>query len=90
MSDTRHRQLSRIYQRTIEHDEDARDAITADPGVLASALFLEAAESDDVTSVNSGRAYFEDRMAFLGNLVGPGEGAVRAAFEQHLRAWETT
>lgn len=89
MSDSRHRQLSRIYQQTIEDDEGARAAITAGPGVLASALFLEAAESDDVTSVESGRTYFEDRIAFLGNLVEGAEGAVRDAFEQRLQAWET-
>ena len=46
MSDSRHRQLSRIYERPIESDEDARAAVSADPGILASAIFLEAAESD--------------------------------------------
>lgn len=89
MSDSRHRQLSRIYQRTIENDEDARAAITADPGVLATALFLEAAESDDVTSGETGRAYLADRIAFFGDLVAGVEAAIRAAFEDRIKAWET-
>jgi len=89
MSDSRHRQLSRIYQRTIEHDDDARAAISADPGMLASALFLEAAESDDVTSIESGRAYFEDRLAFFAGLVSGQEAALRAAFEARLQSWRT-
>lgn len=88
MSDSRHRQLSRIYERTIEDDNGARAAISADPGTLASALFLEAAESDDVTSTESGRAYLEDRLAFLGNLVSGSEAAIRGAFEERLKAWE--
>jgi hypothetical protein len=89
MSDSRHRQLSRIYKRTIEDDDGARAAISAEPGTLANALFLEAAESDDVTSVESGRSYLEDRLAFLGNLVAGHEAAIRSEFETRLRAWET-
>ena len=60
MTDSRHRQLSRIFQRKIEDDEHARAAISADPGVLASALFLEAVESDDVTSVEGALGYLAD------------------------------
>ena len=56
MSDTRHRQLSRIYARSIESDDDARAAIRRDPGILASALFEECAQSDDVTSIETARA----------------------------------
>ncbi len=88
MSDSRHRQLSRIYNRTIEDDDDAREAVTAEPGILASALFLEATESDDVTSMDSARGYLEDRLSFLGHLVAGVEQTVREAFERRLKAWE--
>lgn len=87
MSDSRHRQLARIYERPIETDADARAAISGDPGILASALFLEAVESDDVTSVETARAYLEDRLEFFGGLASEGADAVRAAFEIRVRAW---
>ena len=87
MTDSRHRQLSRIYQRPIEDDEDARAAIAAEPGVLASGLFLEAAESDDVTSVETALEYLADRLAFLGDLVGPMASQVEAEFETKVQAW---
>jgi hypothetical protein len=87
VSDSHHRQLSRIYQRPIEDDDDARAAINADPGVLASALFLEASQSDDVTSMESARSYAEDRLEELGELVGPGAAVIRAAFEDRLESW---
>lgn len=87
MSDSRHRQLSRIYHRTIEDDDDARAAINGDPGILASALFLEAVESDDVTSIETAREYLEVRLAFLGNLAADSRDAILAAFEQRLKAW---
>ena len=87
MSDSRHRQLSRIYNRTIEDDDDARAAISADPGILASALFEEAAESDDVTSIESARDYLRDRLAYLGTLVTSDDASIRAQFERRLQAW---
>jgi hypothetical protein len=87
MSDSRHRQLSRIYNRTIEDDDDARAAVTADPGILASAIFEEAADSDDVTSIETAREYLRDRLAFLGSLVSPVEAEVRSQFETRLQAW---
>ena len=87
MSDSRHRQLSRIYNRTIEDDDDARAAVTADPGILASAIFEEAADSDDVTSIETAQEYFRDRLAFLGSLVSPAEAEVRGHFETRLQAW---
>jgi hypothetical protein len=87
MSDTRHRQLSRIYNRTIEDDGDARAAISGDPGILASALFDEAARSDDVTSLASARAYAEDRLAFFGNLAAENGDAVRTAFAARFEKW---
>ena len=87
MSDSRHRQLSRIYNQTIEDDDDARAAIHGVPGILASALFLEAVESDDVTSIETARQYLEDRLAFLGNLAADARDGVLAAFEERLKAW---
>lgn len=87
MSDTRHRQLSRIYGRTIETDEDARTAITGDPGILASELFMEAVESDDVISIETAKSYLEDRLAFFGGLVAPDAEAIRRGFESKLTAW---
>lgn len=87
MSDSRHRQLSRIYGRPIESDADARAAVLADPGVLASALFMEAVESDDVTSIESARAYLRDRLDFLAELVAEASPAIRAGFEERVHAW---
>jgi hypothetical protein len=87
MSDTRHRQLSRIYARSIESDDDARAAIRRDPGILASALFEECAQSDDVTSIETARAYLGDRLEFLGDLVEADADAVREAFEARVAAW---
>ena len=88
MSDSRHRQLSRIYQRPIEDDDAARAVINADPGTLAAAIFLEAVESDDVTSTASARIYLEDRLVFLGMLVESASALVRSDFESRLEAWE--
>ncbi len=87
MSDTRHRQLSRIYSLSIESDDDARAAIRRNPGILASALFEECAQSDDVTSIETARVYLEDRLEFLGDLVAEDAGAVRQAFEARVAAW---
>lgn len=87
MTDPRHRQIARIYGRAIENDEDARAAIAGDPGILASALFLEAAESDDVTGLESARAYLAERLDYLGALAGAHSEAVRAGFETKLQAW---
>ena len=88
MSDSRHVQLSRIYQRPIEDDEGARAVIEADPGTLAFAIFMEAAESDDVTSIESARVYFEDRIRFLGPIVESSAALLRSEFESRLKAWE--
>lgn len=88
MSDSRHVQLSRIYQRPVEDDAGARAVIDADPGTLASAIFIEAAESDDVTGVESARVYFEDRLRFFGPIVEPAAGLLRSNFEARLEAWK--
>jgi hypothetical protein len=89
VSDSRHRQLSRIYERPIESDEDARAAVSADPGILASAIFLEAAESDDVTGAETARTYLADRLAFLSPFADDVADMVRSAFSERLSAWET-
>jgi hypothetical protein len=81
-------QLSRIFQTDIATNEAARAAISARPGDFASALFLEAADSDDVTSVESARGYLEDRLSYFGELVEVGAGvAIRARFEGRIKAW---
>ncbi|MGE5597268.1 MAG: hypothetical protein ACM3S1_14685 [Hyphomicrobiales bacterium] len=67
----------------------ARRALQARPGDFASAIFHEAADSDDVTSADSARAYLEDRLGFFGELLdGTVREQVRAAFEERLSAWE--
>lgn len=87
LTDTRLRQLSRMYSRPLESLDDARLAIAAEPGVLASELFLEAAANDDVTSIESATAYMEDRLAELAELVGDAAPKVRVQFEEKLLAW---
>ena len=86
--DERQTQLSRIFATTIEDDESARRAIAARPGDFASALFAEAAASDDVTSLESARAYLDLRLAYFEGLIEPAaEPAIRSAFEDKLKAW---
>jgi hypothetical protein len=87
-SDPRLRQLSRIYNRILETPEDARAAIAADPGVLASALFHEAADSDDVTSVESAHAYLAARLAELSAFTGETASLVRQKFSALVARWE--
>ena len=82
-------QLSRIFATPITDDETARAAITARLGDFASALFLEAADSDDVTNAATALDYVEDRLAYFGPLVPPPVAVViRAAFIERLKAWE--
>ncbi|HMO53034.1 MAG TPA: hypothetical protein PJ994_00890 [Tepidiformaceae bacterium] len=87
LTDTRLRQLSRMYSRPLETIEDARLAIAAEPGVLASELFLEAAASDDVTSIEGAQEYLEARLRELAELVGASASAVRAEFGEKVAAW---
>jgi hypothetical protein len=87
-SDPRLRQLSRIYNRILETPEDARTAITAEPGVLASALFHEAAASDDVTSVETGMAYLEGRLAELSVFASESAPEIRRQFAAKIAAWD--
>ncbi len=87
LTDTRLRQLSRMYSRPLETLEDARLAIAAEPGVLAYELFLEAAASDDVTSIKGAREYMEARLRELAELVGDSAAQVRAMFGEKVLAW---
>lgn len=88
MKEPRLAQLSRIFQTDIANHEAARAAINARPGDFASGLFLEAADSDDVTSAESARVYLADRLAYFGEIVEETAAvAVRAAFESRLKAW---
>lgn len=86
-SDPRLRQLSRIYEREFATQDDARAAIAAEPGVLASALFHEAAASDDVTSVKTGLAYLEGRLEELSALTGDTAPDVRRQFAAMVARW---
>ena len=87
LTDTRLRQLSRMYSRPLETIEDARLAIAAEPGVLASELFLEAAASDDVTSIEGAREYMEARLRELAEIVGDVAGEVREMFGEKVLDW---
>ena len=87
MSETRHRQLSRIYNCPIDSDEDARAAINGDPGILASALFDEAVASDDVISIETAKTYLEDRLKFLGPATSGAADSIRRSFDERVSAW---
>lgn len=82
-------QLSRIFGRELESDEAARRAIAEDPATLAMALFQEAADSDDVTSVATANEYLEGRLDYLAELLSHGGiERVRRAFAERVAAWE--
>jgi hypothetical protein len=82
------RQLSRIYDREFAAHEDARAAIAAEPGVLALALFHEAAASDDVTSVASANDYLESRLEELAAFTGEVANQVRHLFAAMVAPWD--
>ncbi|GMV84828.1 MAG: hypothetical protein AMXMBFR80_06860 [Dehalococcoidia bacterium] len=82
------RQLSRIYNRILETPADARAAISASPGVLASALFHEAADSDDVTSIATANDYLESRLAELSAFTGEAANLVREQFSALVARWD--
>jgi hypothetical protein len=88
--EARYKQLSRIFATPIEDDESARSAISARPGDFASALFLEAVDSDDVTSADSAREYLAGRLAFFEGLVSvDARQTAIHAFDERLKAWES-
>ena len=78
-------QLRRMLAEPFADLAAAAAAIAADPERLARALVAEAAASDDVSSVESARAYIEARLADTA----PGEAreAVREAVEAALAGW---
>ena len=81
-------QLRRMLAEPFAGLAEASAAIARDPDRLAHALIAEAAASDDVSSVESARAYVEARLAALGDAVPPeAADAVRAAVEAALARW---
>ena len=87
--EARYKQLSRIFATLIEDDEAARSAISARPGDFASALFLEAADSDDVTSTESALDYLRGRLEFFDDVTtNEARQATEGSFRARLRAWE--
>jgi len=55
---------------------------------LAAALFREAADSDDVTSIDSAVDYLESRLVSFGDLISaPAATTIRAAFADRIQAW---
>ena len=81
-------QLRRMLAEPFDGLAEASAAIASDPSRLARALVAEAAASDDVSSVESARAYVEARLADLGEAVPPAVAApVRAAAEASLAQW---
>ncbi len=81
-------QLRRMLAEPFADLGEAAAAITHNPSRLAQALVAEAAASDDVSSVESARAYIEARLADLAEavLAEAAEG-VRAATEAALAGW---
>ena len=81
-------QLRRMLAEPFPGLAEASAAIARDPSRLAQALVAEAAASDDVSSVESARAYVEARLADLGEAVPPAAATpVRAAAEASLAQW---
>jgi hypothetical protein len=67
----------------------ARELVASRPAEFAHALFLEAADSDDVTSIEDARVYLEARISFFGDLVeSSAAAAIRAEFERLIAGWE--
>ena len=81
-------QLRRMLAEPFADLGEACAAIARDPSRLAQALVAEAAASDDVSSVESARAYIEARLAGFGDTV-PMEATagVRAVVEAALAGW---
>ena len=81
-------QLRRMLATPFADLGEASAAIAGDPVRLGQALVAEAAASDDVSSVESARAYIEARLTDLGEAVPAGAGdAVRGAVEAALAGW---
>ena len=81
-------QLRRMLGEPFADLGEATAAIARDPTRFAQALVTEAAASDDVSSVESARAYIEARLSDLGDTVPAEAGdAVRGAVEAGLAGW---
>ena len=83
-------QLGRIFGEPPGRltDDRARELIAARPEEFARALFLEAAASDDVTSVDDARLYLDARLTFFAALLRPPAAVrVRQAFDALLASW---
>ena len=81
-------QLRRMLAEPFADLGEASAAIARDPSRLAQALVAEAAASDDVSSVESARAYIEARLSDLGEVVPAGAaGDVRGAIDAGLAGW---
>jgi hypothetical protein len=84
-------QLSRMLGVPVEELEqrDLAQTIEDSVGTLAEAFFHEAADSDDVTSIETGMEYLEVRLAYFGELVRPAAAeAIRARFRELVESWE--
>lgn len=81
-------QLRRMLQEPFADLGEASEAIASDPWGLAQALVAEAAASDDVSSMESARAYIEARLEALGEAVPVAAvEAVNGAVEEALAGW---
>lgn len=81
-------QLRRMLAEPFADLGEAATVIARHPERLAHALVAEAAASDDVSSVESARAYIEERLAALGDTVPAGAAdAVRGAVAGALEGW---
>jgi hypothetical protein len=83
-------QLGRIFGESPDSltGDRARQLIAARSADFARALFLEAADSDDVASIEDARLYLDARLVFFGDLVTPSAAApIRDGFERHLASW---
>ncbi len=68
--------------------DSARRLAAAQPGILADAFFREAADNDDVTSIDSALRYIDSRLTEFAGIIGrEGAAAIRAAFSDRLRGW---
>ena len=84
-------QLSRMLGVPVEELEqrDLAQTIEDSVGTLAEAFFHEAADSDDVTSIDTGMEYLEVRLAYFGELVRPATAEeIRARFGELVESWE--
>lgn len=69
----------------------ATERIADDPTGFAAMLFAEAADNDDVTSVEAALGYFEDRLRYFNGVIERSTAeALRAEFTRRLASWGET